>query len=185
MSWPTASSKVVYENPWIRVREDAVTRPDGTPGIFGVMEVQSPAVFIVAVRDSSDDAEPLVLVETVDRHTVGSSIEIPAGGADGADLLADAQRELLEETGYEAAEWIDLGELYALNGICIAPERIFLARGLRNTIDATDSQHDEGISGISWVPFSELLSMIADGRIKDGETIAAVALAGIRLGRFR
>jgi enoyl-CoA hydratase/carnithine racemase len=60
--WSTLGSRVVYENPWIRVREDAVERPDGTPGVYGVVEVRSPAVFVVAV--TADDA---VLLVTLDR----------------------------------------------------------------------------------------------------------------------
>ncbi|HSU73817.1 MAG TPA: NUDIX hydrolase, partial [Terrabacter sp.] len=51
MTWPTAGSRLVYENPWIRVQEDTVTRPDGTDGIYGVVEVRRPAVFVVAVTD--------------------------------------------------------------------------------------------------------------------------------------
>ena len=73
MTWPVRATRVVYENPWIRVREDAVTRPDGSDGIFGVVEVQRPAVFVVALTDEDE----IVLV-TVDRHTVGPSVEVPA-----------------------------------------------------------------------------------------------------------
>ena len=87
--WRTHSSTTVYENPWIRVREDAVDRPDGSAGIYGVVEVRNPAVFVVPV--TADDE--VVLVE-VDRYTTGVSLEVPAGGSDGEDLLVAAQREL-------------------------------------------------------------------------------------------
>ena len=50
--WPTVSSRPVYENPWIRVREDQVRRPDGGAGVYGVVEVRNPAVFVVAVTDA-------------------------------------------------------------------------------------------------------------------------------------
>ena len=46
MSWQALDSRVVYENRWIRVREDAVVRPDGGEGIYGVVEMLSPAVFV-------------------------------------------------------------------------------------------------------------------------------------------
>lgn len=65
------------------------------------------------------------------------------------------------------------------------PEHVFLARGLRNTGDGDHGQAEEGIDEVSWVRFDEVLRMVADGRITDGETIAALAFAGIRLGRFR
>ena len=94
MSWPVRRTRVAYENAWIRVHEDEVTRPDGAPGLFGVIEVRQPAVFVVALTD----ADEVVLV-TVDRHTVGKSVEVPAGGTDGEDPLVAARRELAEETG--------------------------------------------------------------------------------------
>jgi hypothetical protein len=75
----------------------------------------------------------------------------------------------------------------ALNGVADATEHVFLARGLTASDPATaaESQREEGIDQVSWVPFADALAMIAEGRIRDGETIGALALAGIRLGRFR
>lgn len=178
MAWITRATRTVYENPWIHVREDEVTGPHGD-GIYGVVRVQHPAVFVVAL----DDDERICFIE-LERYTTGRSLEIPAGGSDGEDPLAAAQRELLEEAGVTAAEWQDLGRMNALNGIADAPEHVFLARGLSMT-DATVSQHEEGIDAVRWIPFAEALALVADGGITDGETIGALAFAGIRLGRFR
>lgn len=180
MAWVTHGSSVVYGNPWIEVREDRVTGPGGD-GIYGVVTMRNAAVFVVAVDD-----EDRVCLVTLERYTTGPSIEVPAGGSDGEDPLVAARRELLEETGFEAAEWTALGTMNALNGIADAPEHVFLATGLRAATAAdARSQAEEGIDSISWVPFSDVLAMIADGRITDGETIAAIAFAGIRTGRFR
>lgn len=178
MAWQTNASRTVYENPWISVREDAVTGPGGE-GIYGVVSVRNPSVFIVAVDD-----EDRVCLITLDRYTTGRSIEIPAGGSDGEDLLVAAQRELLEETGMHAQEWTAIGTMNALNGVTIAPEHVFLARGL-TAAEAGATDGDEGIEDISWVPFADVLRMIADGSIRDGETVASLAFAGIHLGRFR
>lgn len=176
MTWQTRDSRVVYDNPWISVREDAVTGPAGD-GIYGVVSVRHPAVFIVALDD-----EQRVCLVTIARYTVGRSIEIPAGGSDGEEPLVAARRELLEETGLAADEWTRLGAMYSLNGVSDAAGHVFLARGLR----AADGEAsaEEGIEEVSWVPFGEVLQMIADGRITDGETVAALGYAGIRIGRF-
>jgi 8-oxo-dGTP pyrophosphatase MutT (NUDIX family) len=178
MAWETTNTRTAYENRWIRVREDQVVRPDGSDGVYGVVEVRQPAVFVVALTS----ADEVVLV-TVDRHTTGLSVEVPAGGTDGEDPLIAAQRELLEETGYRATEWVQLGSMQALNGICEAPEHVFLARGLTSS-DAT-GHHEEGISDVRAVPFPEVLAMVANGTITDGETVAALMYAAIHLGRVR
>src|SRR6476619_2150528 len=98
MSWQTRASRTVYENRWIRVREDDVTRPDGGEGIYGVVEVRHPAVFVVPVTGAGE-----VLLVRIHRYATGrESLEIPAGGTDGEDPLVAARRELQEETGHVA-----------------------------------------------------------------------------------
>jgi len=178
MPWTTRSSRTVYENRWIHVREDEVTGPHGD-GVYGVVRMQHPAVFVVAL----DDEERVCFIE-LERYTTGRSLEVPAGGSDGEEPVIAAQRELLEETGVTASEWVSLGRMNALNGIADAPEFVFLARGLTVT-DAAASQREEGIDAVRWIPFAEALELVANGAVSDGETIGALALAGIRLGRFR
>lgn len=171
-------SQIAYENPWIRVVEDQVIHPDGTQGMYGVVELRQPAVFVVAMSDQGE-----VLLETVERHTIGPSIEVPAGGSDGEDLLAAAKRELYEETGYVAESWQPIGSMYALNGVCRAAEHVFLAQGLSRSADGPDATA-EGISALSWVAWPDLLGMIAAGAITDGESLASLMFAAIALGRI-
>lgn len=179
MTWKTRASRTVYENRWIRVDEHDVSGPHGD-GIYGVVEMQQPAVFVVAL-----DEDDRVCLITLERYTTGLSVEVPAGGSDGEDPLVAARRELAEETGLTAREWTLLGRMNALNGIARAPEYVFLARGIeRAEGDSAASRDEEGIESVRWVAFDEALTMVADGRIADGETIAALAYAGIRLGRF-
>ncbi len=178
MPWPVVSSRDVYENQWIRVREDTVVRPDGGHGIYGVMTVRQPAVFVVALTDDDE-----VLMVDVNRHTVGPSLEIPAGGSDGEDPLAAARRELLEETGYRAERWQPLGRLQALNGVCEAAGLFFLAHGLTLVSEERHEQRAEGISAVRRVPVAEVLAMMGRGQISDAETVAALMLALTHLGR--
>jgi 8-oxo-dGTP pyrophosphatase MutT (NUDIX family) len=182
MTWPVRSSRVAYENPWIVVREDEVVRPDGAHGVYGVVELRRPAVFVVALTD----ADEVVLV-TIDRHTVGPSVEVPAGGTDGEDPLVAARRELAEETGLEAGTWRRVGSMDALNGICRAPEVVYLATDLTPVARAADTERDhraeEGISAVSRVPLRDVLGMVHRGEITDGETVAALLYALLELGR--
>ena len=170
-------SRVTYENPWLRVREDSVLRPDGSPGIYGVVEVRAPAVFVVPVTAAGE----IVLVE-VDRYAIGQvSLEVPAGGAGGEDLHVGARRELREETGLAADSLVDLGPVYSLNGVADAPGRVFLATGLHAVGGA--EQQVEGISGVRTLPIPDLLRLIAAGGITDNESLGALLLALIHLGR--
>ena len=185
MSWPVRRTRVAYENAWIRVHEDEVTRPDGAPGLFGVIEVRQPAVFVVALTD----ADEVVLV-TVDRHTVGKSVEVPAGGTDGEDPLVAARRELAEETGLAAREWRRVGVMNALNGVCRAPEVVFLATGLEPVTRpgasgrvGAGARAEEGISAVRRVPVAEVLDLVRHGGITDGESVAALMFALAHLGR--
>lgn len=176
--WHTQSSTTVYENAWIEVHEDVVIRPDGETGIYGVVELRNPAVFVVPVTEDDE----VVLVE-VERYTTGGvSIEVPSGGSDGQDPLEAARRELQEETRLVADAWEPLGEVQSLNGVCRAPGRVFLARGLRSSADAA-AQEEEGIVAVRRVPWAEVLELVRTGRITDGESVAALMHAAIALGR--
>jgi 8-oxo-dGDP phosphatase len=182
MAWPVTASRTVYENRWITVAEDRVVTPDGGDGIYGVVTINQPAVFVVALTDADE-----VLLVDVDRHTVGRSIEVVAGGTDGEDPLVAGPRELLEETGFTADSWQEIGQMDALNGICRAPEHVLLARGLHRSEHhaerTAEEQRGEGIASVRAVPIAEVLELIRTGGMRDGESVAALLFALLALGR--
>jgi 8-oxo-dGDP phosphatase len=162
------SRRVAYENPWITVWHDEVSRPDGSPGIYGVVHFRNLAAGVVAF----DEDDRIVLVGqhryTLDRD----SWEIPEGGV-GPDetALAGVQRERREETGLEAAEWHELCRLDLSNSVTDEQAALFVARGLRQgraTPEPTES------IALRWVPFDEALAMTMDGRISDAMSVAAI-----------
>src|SRR5918912_1237343 len=109
--WLTLHSKQVYDNAWISVREDAVIRPDGERGIYGVVHFKNIAIGILAIEDGFT-----YLVGQYRYPLEQYSWEIPEGGcAEDEDPLRAAQRELEEETGLRAGVWEKLGEAHLPN----------------------------------------------------------------------
>lgn len=162
------SRRVAYENPWITVWHDEVERPDGSPGIYGVVHFANVAVGVVA-RDTDDR---IVLVRQ-HRYTLDEDAwEIPEGGVpmDEAPLVG-AQRELREETGVTAADWAELGRMDLSNSVTDERAIMFLATGL--TVGEAEPDPTEALE-IRWVAFDEALAMTLDGRITDAISVAAI-----------
>ncbi len=169
--WKKISSREVYRNPWISLREDQVINPSGNPGIYSVIEARI-ATGVVAI-DSEDN---VILVGQYRYPTEMYSWEIPEGGGeDGESPLDAAKRELLEETGVAAAQWQPLGAEVHLSN-CYSSERayLFLATGL--TFGAQNTEETEKIA-VKKVPFDEVLKMVDSGEIKDGLSIIAILRA--------
>jgi 8-oxo-dGTP pyrophosphatase MutT (NUDIX family) len=165
--WRTLSSREVYDNHWIRVRENRVIRPDGEPGIYGVVHFKNIAVGVLPVEDDS-----IYLVGQyrypVDRY----SWEIPEGGCPaGESTLAAAQRELIEETGLRASCWEKLAEADLSNSVTDERAVWYLATGL-----VAGESRPEGTEKIvvRRVPFAEALRMALTGEITDALSLLAI-----------
>ena len=174
--WITISTRLVYENPWIRLREDQVISPTGKEGIYGVVEARL-AVGVVALTEDN-------CVYMVGQHRYPNDIyswEIPEGGAeDGESPLEAAQRELVEETGITASSWEPLGgEVHLSN--CFTSERafIFLARGLTRGSSAPDETE---LLAIKKMALSDAIQMAEKGERQDGLSMIALLHVARRLG---
>ena len=177
--WRTLGTRVVYANPWLRLREDRVIRPDGKEGIYGVVEM-SPSVGIVALSEAAE-----IALVTQWRYTLGRmSVEIPTGGSEPSDqsVLAAAKRELREETGLSAACWRGLGFIDNSNGTTTDVAHMFLATGLEAGTDAQDAE--ERIV-LSWLPFGQAVEKVLDGSITESVSVAAILKANLLLRRER
>lgn len=174
--WTVVGSREVYINPWIRIREDHVIRPDTKPGIYGVVEFRNLALGVVAI-----DEELYTYLVGQWRYPLNEySWEIPeGGGALGVSPLESIQRELREETGIVAREWTDLGPFALSNSVTNEIGRVYMARNLAPGVSEPDG--DE-ILRIKRVPLAEAHAMAMDGRITDGVSIIGITRARHALG---
>ena len=134
------------------------------------------AVVILAV----DDRERVFCLRQY-RHPAGMRmLELPAGLLDveGEEPQAAAERELLEEAGLEASDWVPLASAYSSPGISSELIHYFVARGLRQA-DRGDftPAHEEADMDTLWVPYDELLAACLDGRVRDAPVLIAVLTA--------
>ena len=171
--WFRQTRRVAYQNPWLTVWHDDVTRPDGSPGIYGVVHFANLAVGVVAI----DEQDRVVLVGqyryTLDRYFW----ELPEGGVpDGEDALDGARRELREETGVEATAWRELADVVLSNSVTDERAILYLATGL--THGDAEPEPTEALT-IRWVPFDEALEMTFDGRITDVMSVVGIQRAAL------
>lgn len=167
--WKTHASRVVYENPWIRVVENQVTHPGGGPGIYGVVHFRNKAVGVVAL-----DREDHVWLVGQYRYALGRyEWELPEGGApEGEEPEECARRELLEETGIRAASVIPLLTDFELsNSVSDELAYVFLARGL--TFHEAVPEPTERLT-VRRVPLEEAFAMVDRGELRDSMTVAGL-----------
>jgi 8-oxo-dGTP pyrophosphatase MutT (NUDIX family) len=170
MSIRTLSSREVYRNAWLRLREDQVERSNGAKGIYGVVDKEDCAIIVPIQGDT------IYLIEQF-RYTVQQRcLELPQGGweAAGVDPEELARGELREETGLVAASMTHLGTLWIAYGFVHQREHVYLATGLTHaTTDPDPEEHDLVLRAVSIAEFEE---MILNGTIRDSCTVAAWGL---------
>lgn len=173
--WQIVKRHEVYRDPWLALHKDDVIRPDGQPGTFSVVHLK-PGVCVLAL-----DNQVVYLTEEFHYGVGRTTIEAVSGGIEpGENALVTAQRELLEELGIRAADWLDLGVCDPFTSSVVSPTRLFLARGLE-----IGKQALEGTEQIRrlHVPLPEAVAMVMDGRITHGPSCVLILKAQMLLTR--
>ncbi|AGZ43431.1 NUDIX domain-containing protein [Actinoplanes friuliensis] len=171
------STRVVYSNPWMTVREDQIAHPDGTPGIYGVVEKRDFALVLPRWEDG------FWLVEQF-RYPIGRRAwEFPQGGwghsATGTSAEL-ARTELAEETGLRARSLVHLGHLYEAYGYSTQGFDVYLAEDLTEG-DTAREQSEQDMVHRRFTD-AEIAEALRSGRIVDAPSLAALTLYGLHTG---
>lgn len=164
-------SEEIFDGVILHVFKDTVQLPNGHSATREVIR----HVGAVGVIPITDDGK--VIIERQFRYPLDRVItEIPAGKLDSftEDRLSAAKRELEEETGYSASEWIELGDYYPTPAYCDERSTLYLAKGL--SLGQRHLDEDEFLN-FEAVPLTELVEQVMDGTITDGKTQVAVLKA--------
>ena len=165
--WRTLGSREVYQNPWLTVTEYAVIRPDGNPGIYGVVDPGA-NVTVVALEDD----ETVWLIREFSYPLQSNRWILPTGRVEpGEDPLLAAQRELAEEVGLRAGSWQHLGAFPLSGGISSQISHAYLARNLQRGASAQEAteQIEPRV-----LPLRDAYAACLSGEISDAAIVLAL-----------
>ena len=164
-------SRRVWECPWYAVRQDRIQLPDGSEGVYNVVELAD-AVWVVPVTTSGE----IILLWHYRYPLQTWGWELPSGGGitRAEDVLTTAQAELLQEAGGTAANWRFLMKVATTKGIGTEYAHLYLATGV--TLGSTDHEPAEVMTVHSF-PIDEVYRMARAGEIHDGIGVLALLLA--------
>lgn len=176
--WITLASRWVYENAWIRVREDKVLNSSGNEGIYGLVKFRNRAIAIIPI----DGQGYTWLVGQYRYATDNYSWEVPMGGHPIDQPAIDgAHKELAEETGLRAESMTELMQVELSNSVSDEVGCAFVAQQLSQGETAFDDTEQLQIKRL---PFDEVLAMCLDGRISDLFSVAAIQQLALKRQQF-
>ncbi len=175
--WRVLARRVVLERPpWLTVGEQDVELPDGTVlNGFNWIETRPFAIVIPLL-----DGERTILIRSFKLGVGAASLSLPAGYLEAGEApLAGAKRELLEETGHEASEWIPLGRYVVDGNYGSGAMHAFIAKGARKVKEPESGDHEE--QELITVPFAVAIAKLRAGEVAQLSSAAALGLAAIAL----
>ncbi len=161
--------KILYENTWVRFHEDEVQFPDGSEGKYAYMDRVDSGPMIIPM---TENGKIVVLKEW--RYPIqGWTYCFPFGGKNNAeDIITAAQRELKEETGYVAKEWVSIGSIQIDPGANTQTTPIFVAKGLTQLEAHSDASEVHEVCEFS---IEEIETMIQNGEMTNGWLLGGFA----------
>ena len=166
--WKTLSSRPIYANNWMRLREDIAQMPDGRTTIYGVVDFGE----CVGVLPFVDEDRVALVRQYRYVFDENHRWEMPTGGVKAGEKPEDAAlRELREEVGYTAARLEPVSTYYTSKSICHETAHLYLGYDLtRSALPPDDTEFFE----VAVFPFDEVLEMVNRSEIRDGMTVIAV-----------
>ncbi len=166
--WTTLSTRLIYENPWLRIREDRVINPNGGEGIYGLVKFRHRAIGIIPV-----DPQGYTWLVGQYRYALDAySWEIPMGGHPiDQDPMDGARRELAEETGIQAEQIREILRVDLSNSVTDEEGIVYLAEQLSLGQPCFDDTEDLAIKRL---PVEDAIQWALDGRIRDGLSVCGL-----------
>jgi ADP-ribose pyrophosphatase len=172
--WKTQTSRPIYQNKWMSLREDIAEMPDGRTTIYGVCSFGQ-CVGVLPFLDN----DHVVLVRQY-RYVQKEDFrwEMPTGGIKPGESPEEAaQRELGEEAGYRATRLVPISIYYTSKSVCDETAHLYLGYDLsQHKLPPDDTEFFE----IRTFPFDEVLQLVRDSEIRDGMTVTAVLHAALQ-----